>query len=52
MIQAGSVVELKSGGPNMTVKWVENGYAYCEWFNKDLKVEGEKFAVAQLVSKD
>lgn len=47
-IYAGSVVQLKSGGPKMTVRWVEEGEAYCEWFsNHDAK--GSKFTVAQLV---
>ncbi len=34
-ISEGSVVQLKSGGPAMTVRWVEDGEAYCQWFSKD-----------------
>lgn len=46
-IEAGSVVQLKSGSPKMTVRWVQDGECYCNWFdgNKEL---GSKFSVAQL----
>lgn len=46
-IEAGSVVTLKSGGPKMTVRWVEDGDAYCQWFDGN-KEAGSKFSVAQL----
>ncbi|WP_156520993.1 YodC family protein [Magnetospirillum moscoviense] len=47
-IKAGDTVRLKSGGPDMTVKWVEEGEAYCEWFDKS-EVKGHTFTLAQLV---
>jgi uncharacterized protein YodC (DUF2158 family) len=28
----GDVVALKSGGPRMTIKFIENGEASCTWF--------------------
>jgi uncharacterized protein YodC (DUF2158 family) len=39
-IGAGSVVQLKSGGPIMTVRWTEIGtngapFVCCDWFVED-----------------
>ena len=39
-LRAGSVVQLKSGGPIMTVRWTEMGtdgapYVCCDWFVED-----------------
>jgi uncharacterized protein YodC (DUF2158 family) len=47
---AGDVVKLKSGGPAMTIRWVEvtdggTEEAYCEWFVKD-ENKGATFATA------
>ena len=55
-IKAGSVVQLKSGGPMMTVSWVEEyegnpAHAYCEWFIQDKppwKKEGGTFPLTSL----
>lgn len=46
-VQAGSVVVLKSGGPDMTVKWVEGSECYCEWFDGK-KVVGSNFEVTSV----
>jgi uncharacterized protein YodC (DUF2158 family) len=45
--QDGDVVRLKSGGPKMTIKFVEQGEAYCEWF-ADVEAKGAKCKLAQL----
>jgi uncharacterized protein YodC (DUF2158 family) len=54
-IKAGSVVQLKSGGPSMTVSWVQDSYgtmsAYCEWFVQDKapwKKDGAEFPFTSL----
>jgi len=50
-IKAGSVVQLKSGGPKMTVAFVENDngeqVAACTWFANDKK-ERSRFPVVTL----
>jgi uncharacterized protein YodC (DUF2158 family) len=50
-IKTGSVVELKSGGPSMTVNFVENDggtiVAACSWFINNKK-ESSRFPVASL----
>jgi len=50
-IQAGDVVELKSSGPDMTVKWVSGSECYCEWFDGK-KVAGATFEMTQLRKTD
>jgi uncharacterized protein YodC (DUF2158 family) len=50
-LQAGDVVVLNSGGPNMTVKWVEGTECYCEWFDGK-KVVGSNFDLPQLRKAD
>jgi uncharacterized protein YodC (DUF2158 family) len=55
-IKAGDVVQLKSGGPEMTVNFVESSSgmeeAACSWFVNNKK-ESSRFPVAtlKLVSK-
>ena len=50
-VKAGDVVQLKSGGPEMTVNFVENDggteVAACTWFVNS-KRENGRFAVATL----
>ena len=54
-IKEGSVVQLKSGGPQMTVRWVEDEYGTmmvnCDWFIQDKapwKHENKTFALTSL----
>ncbi len=47
-IKAGSTVQLKSGGPSMTVRWVEGEEAFCEWFDAKNEVKERKFLVTSL----
>ena len=47
----GAVVVLKSGGPEMTVRWTDKAECYCEWFDGK-KVVGATFTTAQLRLKD
>lgn len=55
-MKEGSVVQLRSGGPKMTVNWIsaEGGVtsAYCEWFvddNPPWKRDGSVFPLTSLV---
>ncbi|WP_442885664.1 YodC family protein [Caulobacter sp. CCNWLW153] len=47
-MNAGDKVRLKSGGPNMTIFWIEDGMAYCEWFLPTGKKEGDRFPLVAL----
>ena len=51
-INIGSVVELKSGGPLMTVGHIfENegsSFAICNWINSDNRPYSETYAVASI----
>jgi uncharacterized protein YodC (DUF2158 family) len=54
-IAPGAVVQLKSGGPSMTVRWVGEKYGeqtiFCDWFVQDKapwKKESGSFPPASL----
>lgn len=47
--EPGAVVQLKSGGPLMTISWVEDNEAYCEWFDGKKPVSA-KFPFSSLVA--
>ena len=47
-LEVGDVVKLKSGGPKMTIKWVEpSSIANCQWFLGDTLKDGN-FSLASL----
>jgi uncharacterized protein YodC (DUF2158 family) len=47
--QVGDVVQMKSGGPTMTINAVNNnGELFCQWFDKDGALKTGHFQAAQL----
>lgn len=51
-LSAGDIVNLKTGGPSMTVDWVNDSdgilTAGCSWFDKSEKRQFERFPVTSL----
>ncbi len=51
-MQAGDIVVLKSGGPQMTISSIRTGetssYAFCKWFDDLGQLHTEKFAMVAL----
>ncbi|WP_326525899.1 YodC family protein [Sphingomonas sp.] len=46
-IVAGDIVQLKSGGPYMTVEWIEDGVAFCSWFDVKKQIK-DRFQIVAL----
>jgi uncharacterized protein YodC (DUF2158 family) len=46
--QEGDTVQLKSGGPGMTIQKFEADRAYCIWFDGDGKKQGASFPLSTL----
>jgi uncharacterized protein YodC (DUF2158 family) len=46
-LNPGDTVVLKSGGPDMTINWIEDDQACCSWFTCDVVVI-EKFPLVCL----
>ncbi len=45
----GDELVLKSGGPKMTIEFIDGNEAYCEWFMPgDGKVNGHRFTIPEL----
>jgi uncharacterized protein YodC (DUF2158 family) len=52
-IKAGDVVQLKSGGPKMTVEKIyqtpsRKTMVHCKWFDKDNNIKAESFEPGSL----
>jgi uncharacterized protein YodC (DUF2158 family) len=47
-MNAGDVVQLKSGGPPMTIVEVEGDWATCTWFGDKKKHESDSFQLVTL----
>lgn len=43
MFQVGDLVKLKSGGPVMTVSWINNENTGCNWFNQNDELRTANF---------
>ena len=50
-IKAGDTVRLKSGGPLMTVAWVKESTASCDWFDGS-KAVTQSFQITSLELDD
>ena len=51
MFKAGDVVQLKSGGPKMTVRETDDDGVFCQWFHNN-RVQSAYFAPEQLNAVD
>src|SRR6266566_8335263 len=48
-LQVGDVVQLKSGGPTMTINTINNDRSlFCQWFDKNGELKTGRFEAAQL----
>ena len=45
---AGEVVQLKSGGPKMTVENIAHGKVFCQWFDENNNLQRNMFAPESL----
>lgn len=46
-LNPGDVVELKSGGPLMTIRYIEKEVAFCDWFT-GAEARNSRFSLVQL----
>lgn len=47
--KAGDVVQLKSGGPAMTIAWIDGSDARCEWFDNKNEPQGRSYKLVALI---
>jgi len=48
-LSVGDVVRLKSGGPAMTITYIDDeNDSVCKWFDAKLKLRGGEFAISSL----
>jgi uncharacterized protein YodC (DUF2158 family) len=47
-MKPGDIVQLKSGGPRMTIVEVAGGHADCEWFDDKKVPQRKEFALTSL----
>jgi len=47
-MKLGDTVQLKSGGPVMTIREITNQFANCDWFDQDGKPHSRPFLLASL----
>lgn len=52
----GDVVMLKSGGPKMTINWLDGEgmgkVAHCQWFDNSDVIKSEVFGVSSLIKAE
>lgn len=49
-LREGTIVQLKSGGPLMTVAWIDSEYrtTHCNWFDEEGELKSYSFMPEQL----
>ena len=48
-LKVGDVVQLKSGGPHLTIYQVEAEIAYCIWFSDNIGISTMKLPLSVLI---
>jgi uncharacterized protein YodC (DUF2158 family) len=50
--KTGEKVRLKSGGPRMTIDWVDVERVHCQWFDSSHKLQAASFPADSLEPAD